>query len=123
MALLSSSRPLLSAHPAHYTLTALLCVLCLVLYNKVPSYPSIYTAKFATGGDRDLTLSERLARSEELFQRSRAGRKHLTDQFGPDPDSFSNKPDGPYPPMTVYDFVSLPIKSNDDVYWMFHNNN
>lgn len=75
-----------------------------------PSYPSIYKAQFATAGSsKDLSLRERLQRSEEIFQRSRAARKELTTAFGPDPQSFpfTSDPNGPWPAMTVYDFVSL----------------
>lgn len=110
MPLYNPSRPLLSAHPAHYALTAFLFLVCTVLYYRQQSYPSISKASFATAGSaKDLTLSERLQRSEEIFQRSRAGRKELTDAFGPDPQSFpfTSNPNGPWPAMTVYDFVSL----------------
>ena len=110
MVLFNTSRPLLSAHPAHYSVTAFLALICLVLLYKQPRYPSIYKAQFATAeSSKDLTLGERLQRSEEIFQRSRAARKELTDSFGPDPQSFpfTTDPKGPWPAMTVYDFVSI----------------
>lgn len=108
MPLYNSSRPLLSAHPAHYSFTVLLLLTCIVLYYRQQPFPSIYKETFATAGNsKDLTLAERLQRSEEIFQRSRAARKELTDAFGPDPQSypFTSDPNGPWPAMTVYDFV------------------
>lgn len=108
MPLFNSSRPLLSAHPAHYAFTIFLLFTCVVLYYRQASFPSIYKERFTTAGtSKDLTLAERLQRSEEIFQRSRAARKELTDAFGPDPQSypFTSDPNGPWPAMTVYDFV------------------
>lgn len=108
MALFNTARPLLSAHPAHYILTLVLFFTCLGLYSRQAPFPSIYKAQFATAtSKKDLTLVERLQRSEEIFQRSRAGRSQLTDAFGPDPQSypFTSDPNGPWPAMTVFDFV------------------
>jgi len=104
----SSQRPLLSAHPLHYAVTILLFVLVLGMYHRgSPSYTlsHIKPATFeSTSLSTDLTLSQRLSRSETLFQRSREARTELFAKYGTDPESYSNHPEGPWPAMTVWDF-------------------
>lgn len=98
---LFSSNPL-QAHPLHFALTALLFFACIGLYNRDPYPTRIDFISNGAGTSRELTLSQRLQRSEDAFQRSIASRAYLYQQYGKDPESFPSEP--PYPAMTVWDF-------------------
>lgn len=105
---MNNQRPLLSAHPLHYALTIFLFFTTLGLYNHNSggnSLTRIRPARFdSVSTSSDLTLSQRLSRSEALFQTSRERRTELFTKYGEDPESYSNHPEGPWPAMTVWDF-------------------
>lgn len=88
---LFSSNPL-QAHPLHFALTALLFLACIGLYNRDPYPTRIDFISTGAGTSRELTLSQRLQRSEDAFQRSIASRAYLYQQYGKDPESFPSEP-------------------------------
>ena len=88
---LFSSNPL-QAHPLHFALTALLFFACIGLYNRDPYPTRIDFISTGAGTSRELTLSQRLQRSEDAFQRSIASRAYLYQQYGRDPESFPSEP-------------------------------
>lgn len=101
---MSVMRTTFALHPIHSLLTCGLLLTVLLLLGKQHSpyptndYPSpVFSTR--SGGSSDLTLSERLARSEKLFLKSKSRRKELQRKFGADPPPYpENK--RPHPPYT-----------------------
>lgn len=84
----------------HYALTGLLAFIVLLQWSRssTTTFPVRPGGYGNTGNQPDLPLSARLARSEELYQRSRAARKELTHKFGSNPEAYpENTPNGPWP--------------------------
>lgn len=111
----AKAKAYLLSNPIHSGITFLFALSLFATYRQLPRYHVVPRAHFGFipgggggGASRELTLSERLERSEELFQTSRQRRVELTKKFGSDPDSYPNPPPpGPYPAMTWWDFVRL----------------
>ncbi|KAH8082829.1 methyltransferase domain-containing protein [Cristinia sonorae] len=57
-------------------------------------------------GSRDLSLSARVSRAENIYQKILKGRKGLIGKFGPTPEKITMFPPdvSPWPPYTVWDF-------------------
>jgi len=68
-------------------------------YPKFESHDFLSTDLARSGSSSDLTLAERLQRSENLFAKSKNRRQELRDKFGSDPVSYPPNV-SPFPPYT-----------------------
>lgn len=91
-----------AGHPLHFGLTAVLFLITSYLY--MYSRPVV---SFTPTTEKDITLSQRLERSEAAYQRSIAGRDYLTKMYGSNPLSYPSEP--PYPPYTVGFLPASPL--------------
>jgi len=106
---MSSLRSSVGLHPIHTLITCtLLLTICLLLGRQSTPYAThLYptpTFSSSNSGSSDLTLEQRLERSEKLFSTAVQRRRELQDKFGADPVPYP--PDvKPHPAYTWWDFV------------------
>jgi len=101
---------MLGSHPVHSLITCgLLLTVLLLLGRQHSPYKAneLISPTFVNsgpGGSSDLTLTQRLQRSENIFLRSVERRKELQEKFGNDPTPYPEDVK-PWPAYTWWDFV------------------